>query len=101
MLTIVAVPADVAAQLRRALYADLARAGNNLDSACSTKELGDVASPVGKLRRLFAVLDEIGWVKEPPGPEALTIHRRHLRVVVEHARKRPGGLGMDRRPAAA
>jgi hypothetical protein len=77
------VPADVAAQLRGALYADLARAGCDLDASCSTKEPGDYASPVGKLRRLFAVLDDIGWTKEPPSPEALTIHRRHMQVVVD------------------
>jgi len=80
---IIVVPADVAEQLRSALYADLARAGNDLDTACSTTEPGDVASPVGKLRRLFAVLDDIGWSKEPPTPEALTIDGRHLQVVVD------------------
>jgi len=80
---IIAVPADVAEQLRSALYADLARAGNDLDTACSTTEPGDVASPVGKLRRLFAVLDDIGWSKQPPTPEALTIDARHLQVVVD------------------
>lgn len=80
---IIAVPADVAAQLRRAFFADLSRAGADLESACATKELGDVDTPVGKLRRLFAVLDEVGWIKEPASPEALTIDRRHLRVVVD------------------
>jgi hypothetical protein len=80
---IILVPADVAEQLRSALYHDLARAGNDLDTACSTKEPGDVASPVGKLRRLFALLDDIGWSKTPPSPEALTIDGRHLRVVVD------------------
>jgi hypothetical protein len=77
------VPADVAAQLRGALYADLARAGCDLDASCSTEEPGDVDSPVGKLRRLFAVLDDIGWTKEPPSLEDLTIHRRHMQVVVD------------------
>ena len=80
---IIVVPGDVAEQLRSALYADLARAGNDLDTACSTTEPGDVASPVGKLRRLFAILDDIGWSKEPPTPEALTIDGRHLQVVVD------------------
>lgn len=80
---IIAVPAHVAVQLRHAFYADLSRAGADLEAACATKELGDVASPVGKLRRLFAVLDEIGWSKDRPSPEALTIHGRHLRVVVD------------------
>jgi hypothetical protein len=80
---IIVVPADVAEQLRSALYHDLARAGNDLDTACSTKEPGDVATPVGKLRRLFAVLDDIGWSKEPTTPEVLTIDGRHLRVVVD------------------
>jgi len=68
--SIIAVPADVAVQLRRALYADLGRAGAELEAACSTTELGDVASPVRSLRRLFAVLDDIGWIKEPPGPRS-------------------------------
>jgi hypothetical protein len=80
---VILVPADVAVQLRGALFADLSRAGADLEEACSTTEPGDFAAPVGKLRRLFAVLDDIGWVKETVSPEALTIDHRHLRVVVD------------------
>jgi hypothetical protein len=77
----VTVPAEVAAHLRCALYAELARAGCDLDAACSTKQLGDVATPVGKLRGVFALLDHIGWSKTPDAAD-LAIDGAHLGLVV-------------------
>ncbi|HUB74229.1 MAG TPA: hypothetical protein VL979_09360 [Solirubrobacteraceae bacterium] len=77
------VPADVAVQLRGALYVEMARAAGDLEPACSTTIPGDVAGAVSRLRAVFALLDDIGWDKTTPDPDGLTIDGKHFGIVIE------------------
>jgi hypothetical protein len=77
------VPADVAVQLRGALYVELSRSGSDLEATSATTIPGDVAGAVSKLRALFALLDDIGWDKTTPDPDGLTIDGKHFGIVIE------------------
>ena len=59
-----AIPGDVVVLLRSALYTWLARAGSDLESACSLEDPGDVAPIVAEFDRTRALLDAIGWDKQ-------------------------------------
>ncbi|HUB72969.1 MAG TPA: hypothetical protein VL979_02885 [Solirubrobacteraceae bacterium] len=77
------VPADLAVQLRGALYAEVSRWCSDLETMSATTIPGDVAPAVSNLRAVLAVLDDIGWDKTTSDPDALTIDGRHFGIVIE------------------